>query len=1034
MHFSKKILQIIFVFIFVMGNFSIISGFGKNKVQYKNFEWYYIQSPHFDIYFYEDAINLARFTAAVAESAYVAVSYDFNYKIKKRIPIILYKSHNDFQQTNVIIEYMEEGIGGVTELLKNRIVLPFEGDYEQFRHVIHHELVHAIMNDMLYGGSLQKAIQSNVSAVPLWVSEGLAEFESEGWNNRLDMAVRDGVINAYLPPLQFLQYVSPYQGGASVFRFIAETYGREKIGEFLVKLKGSLQFNRVIEQTFQMKFDQFSERWHRWLKKMYWQDYANRQAPKELGQPITDHVKAQNYLNVSPAISPDGQYIAFITDKNGYQKIVLYSTLKEKIVKDIIDGTKSESFEELHFLRPGMSFSPDGNKLAFTAKSHGKDWIYIKSIENDDIIKLSFDLDGVYTVSWSPDGTYLAFVGNNAEKSDIYIYEFATKEVINLTNDVFTDDHPAWSDDSKYIFFVSDRRNNVDKNVLPESFEMHQHDFSQRDIYRIEIQSRKIERLTNTSWTENFPVYLNADSLLFTADKNGISNLYVLNMNTGEMNALSDVYSGIFQLGLTKNKKTLVFVSFEYGGFDIYTLKSPHMLTVKQPELTYFQNNLDNIKDAIYFSKIKADIKRRERIASSKESQNLTNGEYSRFVFKPNMDNEQKEAKKKEKEKAPVELPESRVMNEKGEYYVRKYKIQITPDLVLGQAGYNTFFGVQGYTQFAFSDLLGDYRILFNTNLVYDLKNSDYSLVFANLKHRIDYGMGIFHSADYFLGRVGLQRFRNYGATIFSSYGLSRYRRFDLGLTWFNVKLEYLDIDIDDQFATTLLPQFSYVFDNVLYGFTGPVDGTRYYFTTLVSPNYTSDSREFFSFNLDYRKYFMLNRDYQFAFRFTSGSSFGSNPQTFYVGGIDNWINRKFKGGIRIDKIDDIYFASFITPLRGAKFYEREGDRYFLTNLELRFPMIRYLSMGIPPLTLGNIRGVLFTDIGTAWRGDEQSQLRLFRNDDQKGLITEDLIVGYGLGTRIYFLGFLVRVDVAWKYDIHNSSRPMYYISLGGDI
>ena len=46
------------------------TSFGKNKVRYKNFEWSFIQSRHFDIHYYENAYPTAKFTAAVLESAY----------------------------------------------------------------------------------------------------------------------------------------------------------------------------------------------------------------------------------------------------------------------------------------------------------------------------------------------------------------------------------------------------------------------------------------------------------------------------------------------------------------------------------------------------------------------------------------------------------------------------------------------------------------------------------------------------------------------------------------------------------------------------------------------------------------------------------------------------------------------------------------------------------------------------------------------------------------------------------------------------
>ncbi|MEE8340918.1 MAG: biopolymer transporter Tol, partial [Candidatus Neomarinimicrobiota bacterium] len=93
--------------------------FGQNKVQYENFDWKFIKSPHFNIYFYTEDIDLAEFTAEIAETAYEQISQHFRWNLKKPVPIIIYNSHKDFQQTNVTYTYLSEGIGGVTELFKN---------------------------------------------------------------------------------------------------------------------------------------------------------------------------------------------------------------------------------------------------------------------------------------------------------------------------------------------------------------------------------------------------------------------------------------------------------------------------------------------------------------------------------------------------------------------------------------------------------------------------------------------------------------------------------------------------------------------------------------------------------------------------------------------------------------------------------------------------------------------------------------------------------------------------------------------------
>ena len=114
--------------------------FGKNKVRYKDFEWSFIQTRHFDIHFYEDAYPTAKFASTVLESSYTEITNELNYMIQRRIPVFVYNSQNDFQQTNITSGLISEGVGGFTEVFKNRIVIPFSGSYEDFRHVLHHDL------------------------------------------------------------------------------------------------------------------------------------------------------------------------------------------------------------------------------------------------------------------------------------------------------------------------------------------------------------------------------------------------------------------------------------------------------------------------------------------------------------------------------------------------------------------------------------------------------------------------------------------------------------------------------------------------------------------------------------------------------------------------------------------------------------------------------------------------------------------------------------------------------------------------------
>jgi hypothetical protein len=209
-------------------------GFGKNKIQYQRKSWQYIQSRHFDIYFYEGGEKVADFTAAIAESSLTALKKTLQFDLMARIPILVYNSHNDFEETNVTPDIQEESVGGFTEFFKGRVVLPYDGSNEQYRHVVHHELTHAVILQYFYGagpGSVLRGVTS--FQIPGWMNEGLAEFESVHWDTEADNYIRDAVINNYLPPIEQLGGFFAYKGGQNFYYWVERRYGRAKVTELL---------------------------------------------------------------------------------------------------------------------------------------------------------------------------------------------------------------------------------------------------------------------------------------------------------------------------------------------------------------------------------------------------------------------------------------------------------------------------------------------------------------------------------------------------------------------------------------------------------------------------------------------------------------------------------------------------------------------------------------------------------------------------------------------------------------------------------
>ena len=389
---------------------------------------------------------------------------------------------------------MSEGIGGVTELFKNRVVIPFEGSYEQFRHVIHHELVHAVVNDMVYGGNAQSVISgTQLLRLPLWVNEGIAEYLSLNWDTKSDMVIRDMTVNDYIPSVRELEYYMAYKGGQSVWRFVAEKYGREKVGEIYIAMKKSQSAERGWENALGMDFKDLTKQWRDYVKKEYWPDITGRDALDDIANRLTDHEELKNFYNISPAISPDGSKIAILSDRSMYADIFLIDAHTGKQIKRIVKGNRSMNFEELKWLQPGISWSPDSRTIVIAAKAGGLDAFHLIDVESGKYETISFDMDGLFTAAWSPDGKTLAFVGNQGKASDIYILDIATQEISNLTNDIFSDSEPTWSPDGSQITFVSDRGDYLKtEDSFVDTFKIYKYDYSQTDIFNVDVNTKEI--------------------------------------------------------------------------------------------------------------------------------------------------------------------------------------------------------------------------------------------------------------------------------------------------------------------------------------------------------------------------------------------------------------------------------------------------------------------------------------------------------------------------------------------------------------
>lgn len=990
--------------------------FGKNRVQYEDFQWRYIQSKHFDVYYYgEKNYELAEFSAKSIESAYKQLSEDFNHEISNRISLIVYDSHNDFSQTNVVnLPTSAEGIGGVTDKMKNRMTVPFTGDYADFRRTLHHELVHAVFNDMFFGGTINSIIRNNIQLqFPLWFEEGLAEYTALGWDTNTDMYIRDAVINNYLPPIQYLSGYYAYRGGQALWNFIVEEYGRQKIAEILQRIKTTRSIEAGIQQSLGLNLQELNKVWQDALQERYYPEVAERERADMIATLLTKRGQFGTY-NTSPAISPQGDKVAFITNQRGYFDVVAISAINGKKLKTLIRGEDNPDFEELNILNPNIAWSPDGGKIAISTKSKGRDDIALIDYNTLKVDKLRFpNLDAIGSIAWSPDGTKLAFDGNIGPYQDIFVYNLESKKLINITGDFYSDMQPAWSDNSEYVYFTSDRGDRVDFHTYTLNFDLlGDESIYQTDIYRAGLGNQKGTRLTNTpAWSEKNPQSTRDGRLIFISDKNGIQNIYEFNLDTRTSAPLTNLQTGASQISISGDGSRLALNSINEGYLDIFLLRSPfnrkraedlsqnywaqrrasESITQRVPATKYAREMFaDGLKlsEPVISEGVKAgkdapeqgeemDDQKTEE-AGQEESKEI---DFRNYVFST----EVMEDSTLVLEDIESFSPENNI-TEDGRFQPKKYRLKFSTDIAYNPTFVASTYGSAAQTQFLISDLLGDHQIALGTNFVTDLRNSDYSIQYGYFKNRTNWFVSYFHTSRRYQTIFGeLIRFRTFGGGLNVQYPLDKFKRLDFGFSAMGITRDYNSVrdsfsgfsgggnQPDNQKSVFFYPEAIFTDDRTLPGFLTPQSGNRYSIGLSGSPGVGENAPLFASVLGDYRHYFPLGQNsgqrYSFALRASGAASVGRDKQTYFMGGRLGWINQQFSdNGLGFDRLTDSFFTVPALPVRGYAYNSIYGSNFSLINAEFRFPLFAAVVPGaLPILPFYNITGAAFFDVGTAW-------------------------------------------------------------------
>jgi len=1012
--------------------------FGQNKVQYKNYKWHYIQTHNFDIYIDQDQDSIAKFAATVLENAYSIISREVNHKLTIRVPVVIYSSPNDFVQTNIISELLPEGVGGFTEIFKTRIVVPFNGSYEDFRHVLHHELTHAVTFNLLYENAISSLISRQAFfKMPLWLAEGYAEYSSRlGWTYDADMYVRDAVIEGYLPPLDQMFGLLNYKAGHAALIYIAETYGEQKIPEIFNKGKVLLTIDRAVKAALGTDLEKISKDWQKEMRRIYWPELSHRNTVNEIGKLLTNHEEDGSMYNLNPQWSPQKDRLVIISDRSSprdgysdrFDEIYVISAIDGKVIDKLVEAEKSGDLESLHSYFSGISWSPDGSKLVFVSKSHGDDALFFVDAQTKKIYKkFKPHLGGLRSPNWSPAGDKIVVTGMQDGYSDLYIFDIKSDEFHRLTYDKYDDIDPDFSPNGNLIAFTSDR-----PVVEPDDTVF---TYGRYNIFIFDLVRNKINALTDDDTKSFQPDYSpDGDMLAYVSYRNGIANIYIHDFKSGEDFPVTDILTGAFSPTWSPEGDKIAVSVFNNYGFDIVIIKDIKPVGEdNELEPTGFR-----MTNKLYPDKQPLIVEADTEQAEQKEI------DFSRYIFRTGNEkisekDDGSESKADEEAMASTEegLPDTlEYLLSDGSYKKKKYSLRFSPELVAGGFSYDNFYGLRGQSFISISDIFGDHQIYIMTDVFNSIDQSNIQVVYNYLAKRLNYAAGVFHFKNIYWDEYRRYYFsdRVYGALGTMSYPFSRFSRLDFNLSQVTIDREYYDegaFIYPPKTTNLLIGSISYVSDRVIWGIVGPVYGHRYKLTVERSFRPVSTSYSYTSAEADYRKYFHFGDEYNFAFRFAGGASFGKHPREYYLGGTSYWIAPS-QSTSDIYNVEDIYVNKIVVPLRGYNYFENIGTKYALINLELRYPFIDYFKMRWPlGMTLSHVKGSVFWDIGAAFNAVKH--FHLF--DEEKGFPKlGNPRSGIGFAAQANLGIFVLRWDVAWGTDLYTiDAHPSYYWSFGAN-
>ncbi len=961
--------------------------FGRNKVQYDRFDFKILKTKHFDVYYYPEFRDMANDVARMAERWYARLSRILNHELKGRQPLILYSSSPHFQQTTAIPGVIGEGTGGVTEAFKRRIILPVGPSLADTDHVIGHELVHAFQFDMTSQGYAGGMSNPGALRLPLWFIEGLAEYLSIGSvDPHTSMWMRDATMRKEIPPLKKLDNpykYFPYRYGQALWAYITGRWGDETVPRLMKGVGRVGDLESVMTRVLGVSYETLSKEWVEAYKKAYDPLVSQTKLPEATGKMIFQGTEMNPY-NISPALSPDGKNIIFLSTRDLFSiDLYLADVGMGKIKKKITQTAVDPEFESLQFIHSSGAWDSRGKRFVFGAISKGKPVLTFFDVDRERIVEeIEFlGLGEIFNPTWSPDERSVVLSALARGKTDLYLYDLGSKSLTQLTDDPFADLQPAWSPDGKSIAFVTDRFG-TDLSLLK---------YGDYELALIDPASGKIERVHGFAGAKSINPQWSPDSksLYFVSDLSGKSDIYRIELDTDKVFQVTNLYTGVS--GITEMSPTfsvsqetgrLIYCAYDKGQYSIFGLEDAETLRGSQ-DLARFEGKLLSVLPP----------------------RDQPGGALLGLLRNPLFGLPEQ-----------AEFPSSEYKPKLGLDYISP------PQVGIGVDRFGTYTG--GGVALFWTDMLGYHSLgtlaqtssrLKDMTGIVSYQNSQRRLNWGGAAGRIPYVTGystidmaniggepVYIEKDYLYWQINYQL----QGSLF--YPFNQVRRLEM-------RSGFQYIDFDQEIVTSIYSYYdgrqlyreieplpapeslklfytslALVYDSALWGATGPILGQSY----LLELTPGVGSIQYNTMLADYRRYFVPAKPFTLAFRVLHYGRYGRDAD-------DSRLWPLYIGYDSLVRGYD-YYSFDSEELVGADRFDFNrlfGSRILVANAELRFPIFQVLGLGKGYYGILPVDMVLFYDWGVTWTGDTRPA---FFNGSQKP------IASAGVGLRFNVFGYLI--------------------------